>query len=72
MNCPYCNAEMTNGYIQSNYPIYFNRGNKARFFAAGDLRSRNLTRVSLRAPYIRAYYCEHCQKIILDVSRTQR
>ena len=71
MNCPYCNEEMVNGYIQSSNPVYFNKGNKARFFAAGDLRSRNLTRVSLRAPYIRACYCERCQKIILDVSRNR-
>ncbi|MBR4460979.1 MAG: hypothetical protein IKS51_00065 [Erysipelotrichaceae bacterium] len=72
MNCPYCNEEMVNGYIQSANQIYFNKGNKARFFASGDLRSRGLTRVSLRAPYIRSYLCENCQKIILDINRVRK
>ena len=72
MICPYCGEEMTEGYIQSANQIYFNKGSKARFFAAGDLRSRNLTRVSLRAPNIKAYLCENCQKIIVDINRARR
>ena len=69
MNCPYCQKEMIAGFVQSSEHMYFNRGNKARFFAAGDLKSRSLTRLSLRAPYIRAYLCENCQKIIIDLNR---
>ena len=72
MKCPYCGEEMVDGYVQSANQIYFNKGSKARFFAAGDLRSRNLTRVSLRAPYIKSYLCESCQKIIIDVGRGRR
>ncbi len=60
---------MVDGFIQSANQIYFNKGKRARFFAAGDLRSRNLTRVSLRAPNLKSYLCENCQKIIVDVSR---
>ncbi len=69
MICPYCGEEMVDGFIQSANQIYFNKGKRARFFAAGDLRSRNLTRVSLRAPNLKSYLCENCQKIIVDVSR---
>lgn len=69
MICPYCGEEMVSGFIQSANQIYFNKGKRARFFAAGDLRSRNLTRVSLRAPNLKSYLCENCQKIIVDVSR---
>ncbi len=72
MVCPYCGEEMVSGFIQSANQIYFNKGNKARFFAAGDLRSRNLTRVSLRAPNIRSYLCENCKKIIVDINRAAR
>lgn len=69
MICPYCGEEMVDGFIQSANQIYFNKGKRARFFAAGDLRSRNLTKVSLRAPNLKSYLCENCQKIIVDVSR---
>lgn len=72
MICPYCGEEMIDGYIQSANSIYFNKGSKARFFAAGDLRSRNLTKVSLRAPNVRACLCENCQKIIMDLGRSRR
>ncbi|MBR4421430.1 MAG: hypothetical protein IKS69_02745 [Erysipelotrichaceae bacterium] len=71
MNCPYCGNEMIEGFVQSSEHIYFNRGNKARFFAAGDLRSKSLTRLSIRAPYVKAYMCDRCQKIIMDLKRKQ-
>lgn len=71
MECPYCGKEMTAGFVQSNSQMYFNRGNRARFFAMGDLKSRNLTRLTVRAPYIKGYMCEKCQMIILDMKRKQ-
>ena len=71
MKCPYCGLETIEGYVQSREPIYFNRGNKARFFAAGDLKSKSLTRLSIRAPYVKGYMCEKCQKIIVDIGRRE-
>lgn len=71
MECPYCGRQMINGFVQSSEPIYFNRGNKARFFAAGDLKSKSLTRFSIKAPYVKAYLCDSCQKIIIDINRRQ-
>lgn len=66
MKCPYCNSEMIEGYVQSSEHMYFNKGSKARFFASGDLKSKSLTKISLRAPSIKGYMCENCGKIILD------
>lgn len=71
MKCPYCENEMVPGYVQSREPIYFNQGNKARFFAAGDLKSKSLTRLSIRAPHIKGYMCEKCQKIIIEMKRRE-
>ena len=71
MECPYCKNEMIAGYVQSFDHIYFNRGKKARFLASGDLKSKSLTRFSLRAPNVKAYLCENCEKIIIDINRRQ-
>lgn len=72
MKCPYCKNEMVEGFIQSSEHIYFNKGNKARFFASGDLKSRSLTKLSLRAPNIKGYLCERCGKIIIDIASKRR
>ena len=72
MKCPYCNTEMVEGFVQSSEQIFFNRGKKARFFASGDIRSRSLTKLSLRAPNAKGYLCERCGKIIIDIGPKRR
>lgn len=65
--CPYCGKIMEGGYLQSAQQIYFNKGRKARIFASGDLKTRNVSSLGMfKAPYIRGYVCEDCGKIILD------
>lgn len=66
-NCPYCNKKLKSGYVQSTRQIYFNEGNK-RIFASGDLKSKCISDLGfLKAPSVKAYYCEDCKKIILDL-----
>ena len=65
--CPYCGNPMKRGFVQSSHQIYFNEG-KRRFFASGDLRSRNISRFDIiKAPSVKAAYCANCKKIILDL-----
>lgn len=68
--CPYCGQELEDGYIQSPSQIYFNRGSKARFFASGDLSSIRISSFGVpRAPYIKAAYCDRCQKLIVNLKK---
>ena len=68
MNCPYCGKEMKDSYIQSAQQLYLNFGKRPRLFASGDLSSKGLSRFSLtKAPFVKAYYCDSCAKIIIDL-----
>ncbi len=68
MNCPYCGKEMKEAYLQSSHQIYLNKGKRPRIFSSGDLSSRHLSRFSLiKAPYVKAAYCEDCEKIIISL-----
>ena len=68
-NCPYCGNPMKEGFVQSSRQIYFNRG-KRRVFASGDLKSRCISDLGLfKAPGTKAYYCEGCKKIIIDLEQ---
>ena len=65
--CPYCQKQMKSGYVQSSHQIYFNEG-KRRVFASGDLKSKCISQFSLmKAPAVKAYCCEDCKKIVLDL-----
>ena len=66
-NCPYCGRPLIEGFIQSSHQIYFNYGKK-RVFASGDLKSKCISSLGvLKAPSVKAAYCQLCKKIILDL-----
>ena len=69
LNCPFCGAEMESGALQSNYGIYWLP--KPRKAGPPDL-SRDAEHLSkqdsplITPPYIPAFRCSKCRKIILD------
>lgn len=71
MNCPYCNQEMTLGYIQCRDGVYWTP--KKHFFEAfsflgkGSISLENGVSGNARAVY--AYQCGNCRKVIIDYSR---
>ena len=68
--CPYCGRQLELGYIQSYKPIYFNKGNKARFLASGDLQSFSISSLgAIKAPAAKAAYCASCRKIIVEIEK---
>ena len=72
MNCPYCGKQMKESFIQSAQQLYLNFGKRPRFNPAGDLSSKSLSRFSLtKAPFVKAAYCEDCEKIIIDLNETR-
>ena len=73
MICPFCGKEMEDSFIQSAQQLYLNKGRKPRFNPAGDLSSKSLSRFSLtKAPFIKAYYCEDCAKIVIDLNEGKK
>jgi hypothetical protein len=72
MICPYCGKEMSESFVPSAQQIYLNRGSKPRFNPAGDLSSKSLSRFSFtKAPFVKAFYCEDCAKIIIDLKESE-
>ncbi len=71
MICPFCGKEMSVIYIQSCQEIYINQ-NKPRFNPAGDLKSRRISQFTFtKAPFVKAYSCEECARIIIDLKETK-
>ena len=66
--CPYCKNPLIKGFVQSSRQIYFNRGERPRIFASGDLSSINISDLgAIKAPSVEAAYCPKCKKIIMDL-----
>ncbi len=71
MICPYCQGEMTKGYIQCRDGVYWTP--KPTFIPA--LSGMKKGAVSLRndpeqpSNTVAAYLCDKCQKVIIDIKR---
>lgn len=67
MNCPYCNKEMNKGVVTAKSPPIWTIRNKATIFKRKDEKSLcNFVGTEFSA----AYYCEDCNKIIVDLNET--
>lgn len=69
MKCPYCDQEMTLGYIQSRDGVYWS--SRKRFVAAlPPLRSENIRLGSEDGPMSGAaaevWLCRSCKKMVID------
>ena len=69
MNCPYCEAEMEQGFVQSSRGFIWSKSKRKLFFLAGDddidLTSSSNFLTGSRAV---AYLCRRCKKITIDYS----
>ena len=66
MKCPYCQTEMTDGYVKSARNIFFDRYESGLFYIANK-SSVKVTR--FWGPYNRkAAYCPTCNKLIIDLN----
>lgn len=67
--CPYCEKIMQKGFIHSDryalkwVPEETDKGNSGPAFVRG------VKLTNFEWDYIRAYYCDNCQKMILDINR---
>lgn len=71
MNCPYCNWEMEEGYIQSPIEIFWNKGSKRHILGRSELHENAvmLSKYSfVKGSAVRSYLCRNCKKVIIDYS----
>ncbi len=67
MNCPYCNQEMENGFLQTGNKIAWTK--KIHKFSLlhkeGEVMLENNVFKAINFP---AYICNNCKKVLLDYS----
>ena len=68
MKCPWCEREMTDGFINSSRKVVFSQKPNDDFFFLAGRESINLTQHNWTRPSAKAYYCENCKKVIVDYS----
>ena len=67
MKCPYCNDEMTEGFVQSARQVFFTtEKHKLSFWAEGN--EQILTQDNWTVPTCTAFCCTKCKKVIIDYS----
>lgn len=69
MLCPYCNAQMEEGFLQSPQEISWKRGNKRpllgrAMFHKGSVVLSGLS--LLKGSAVKAYLCRACKKVLID------
>ena len=68
MTCPYCNGEMTKGYIRSGYPIHWFSGEKdSRTMGEFNIQENGFVNSIFNGNYRMGHFCPECKKIILSV-----
>ena len=67
MLCPFCQSEMTEGYLQSARQVIFTEKRKKAFISS---RKNDVPVTGFWDPTCRAYHCEKCKKVICDYADT--
>ncbi len=68
MTCPYCNAEMKQGFVQSDRFIIFGEDKKGIFKAPKEGKDEfYIGYRDLFGAYKDACYCATCKKVIMDI-----
>ena len=68
MNCPTCNCEMEEGYVQAAREVFFSSHMHTILFSAYGDDDILLSRKNFSAPYVRASICKKCKKVVIDYS----
>ncbi len=65
MLCPFCQSEMTEGFVQSGREICFTTERK-KWFLLTDENDISVSKNNWTFPACRAYHCAACKKVICD------
>ena len=66
MQCPYCNEEMKQGYIQSPRQQIFWGEKKRKIFITPSDADVKLSEGMFNVPAVESYCCQKCRKIIVE------
>ena len=66
MNCPYCETEMEQGYLQSSYPIFWSARKRHVAKIPSGPTDVGVAEVELTGFYAEAFYCRACNRLILE------
>lgn len=66
MKCPWCNGEMTDGFIISTRQVLFSTEQQSGFFFVKGKEDINLTQFNWTQPAAKAYHCPDCKKVVVD------
>lgn len=73
MKCPYCNKEMKLGCIEADNLLSWTPGGESRSGVTRWSKSPNsivLAKYNLLSPAsVDAYYCDNCEKIVIDTDK---
>ena len=67
MLCPFCQSEMTEGFVQSARQVFFTAKPKNFLISPG---KNDVPITGFWEPLGRAYHCEKCKKVICDYADT--
>ena len=66
MKCPWCEKEMTEGFINSSRNVIFSEKPNEALFFLNDKENIGLTQHNWTRPSAKAYHCESCKKVVVD------
>ena len=65
MNCPYCDTEMEQGFLQSRSPVFWSDRKRVVKFPSG-ARDVGVADGELTGFYVEAFYCRACNRLITE------
>lgn len=71
MRCPYCEAEMEAGYLNSSSNIFYSKDDSGYAPGRRFALETGPMRIAFHGVNVEASYCEACKKIIIDVEGRQ-
>lgn len=66
MRCPFCDNEMTKGWVQSARRVLFTTHKNDGGFVIKDKSDVVLTMNNFFSPTAIAYHCKDCRKVVVD------
>lgn len=74
MNCPYCTKEMESGYLLSPRQIWYSKSDCVFGMGLGVINRDEITLDSKfwDGASVKAFYCQDCKKIIVNLDDNER
>jgi len=67
MKCPYCQKEMTAGFIKSSHHMAWDQKRESGFFLEGIRLTKNSIENVFNGNAVSSHYCSNCRKIIVSL-----